>query len=369
MNPTVGAAIAIDKLTAGNTWKILRSSLVGERHVHLHLMPRILLFIIAAASVAAADLTPVAQHGRLRTDGARIVGEDGEPVSLAGNSLFWSQWEGEWWNPDCIRWLKHDWKSTIIRAPLGIVPDGYLQHPDIERARLENVVDAAIAEGLYVIIDWHDHHAHRHEAQAIDFFQQMARKYGEKPNVVYEIYNEPETVSWTKQVKPYAEHVIAAIRAIDSDNLIVVGTPRWSQDVDFAAKDPINDVNVAYALHFYAGTHKRALRSKAEAALRSGVALVVTEWGSCDSNGRGKIDATSTAEWMEFMRAWKLTHCNWAVSDKDESASVLLPNASPQGNWQDEQLTESGKLARQWIRKWAMLFPNGAATPQESAPK
>lgn len=368
MNQTVGAAIPIGRLTAGNTWKIFRSSLVGECHVHLHLMPRILLFVIAA-SVAAADLTPVAQHGRLRTDGARIVGEDGETVSLAGNSLFWSQWEGEWWNPDCIRWLKHDWKSTIIRAPLGIAPDGYLQHPDIERARLENVVDAAIAEGLYVIIDWHDHHAHRHEAQAIDFFQQMARKYGGKSNVVYEIYNEPETVSWAKQVKPYAEHVIAAIRAIDPDNLIVVGTPRWSQDVDVAAKDPINDVNVAYALHFYAGTHKHALRAKAEAALQSGVALVVTEWGSCDSNGRGKIDATSTAEWMEFMRAWKLTHCNWAVSDKNESASALLPNASPQGNWQDEQLTESGKLARQWIREWAMLFPNGTATSQESEPR
>jgi aryl-phospho-beta-D-glucosidase BglC (GH1 family) len=181
---------------------------------------------------------------------------------------------------------------------------------------------------------------------------------------VYEIYNEPETVSWTQQVKPYAEHVIAAIRAIDPDNLIVVGTPRWSQDVDVAAKDPIKDVNVAYALHFYAGTHKQSLRAKAETALRSGVALVVTEWGSCDANGRGKIDAASTAEWMKFMQTWKLTHCNWAVSDKNESASIVVPDASPRGHWDDRELTESGKLARQWIREWSTLFPSSSATGQ-----
>jgi len=320
-------------------------------------MHRFLLFVISATLLSAAPANPVERHGLLRADGPRIVGQHGEPVSLAGNSLFWSQWEGEWWNPECIRWLKQDWKATVIRAPLGIGRDGYLDHPDVERSRLEKVVEAATAEGLYVIIDWHDHHAHRHEAEAIDFFQQMARKYGRQPNVMYEIYNEPETVSWATQVKPYAEHVIAAIRAIDPDNLIIVGTPRWSQDVDIAAKDPIKDPNVAYSLHFYAGTHQQRLRAKAETALRSGVALVVTEWGTCDANGRGRVDEQSTAEWMEFMRTWGLTHCNWAVSDKLETASALVPSASTRGNWDEHQLTESGKLARHWIREWSTLFP------------
>jgi hypothetical protein len=57
------------------------------------------------------------------------------------------------------------------------------------------------------------------------------------------------------------------------------------------------------------------------------------------------------------------------VSDKNESASVLFPHASPEGNWEDGQLTESGKIARQWIREWGTVFPNGAATAEAPAPK
>lgn len=61
-------------------------------------------------------------------------------------------------------------------------------------------------------------------------------------------------LGWSGTIKPYAQAVISAIRAIDPDNLIVVGTPTWSQDVDVAAADPIAGTNIAYTLHFYAGT-------------------------------------------------------------------------------------------------------------------
>jgi len=40
-------------------------------------------------------------------------------------------------------------------------------------------------------------------------------------------------------VKPYAEDMIRTIRAIDPDNLIIVGTQTWAQDVDKAADNPI----------------------------------------------------------------------------------------------------------------------------------
>jgi endoglucanase len=54
----------------------------------------------------------------------------------------------------------------------------------------------------------------------------MATTYGGYDNVIYEIYNEPwGSKSWSGTVKPYSEAVIAAIRAIDSDNLIIVGSP------------------------------------------------------------------------------------------------------------------------------------------------
>jgi endoglucanase len=312
-----------------------------------------LVCLLALTVSVGPPQSPVEEHGRLKAQGNRIVGEHGRPVSLAGNSLFWSQWMPQFYNADVVRWLKQDFRAQIVRAAVGVYSDGYLQDPERETARADAVIDAAIAEGLYVIIDWHDHHADQNERLATEFFQRMARKYGRHPNVIYEIFNEPMKVSWREVVKPYSERVIAAIRAIDPDNLILVGSPTWSQDVDVAAADPVQDANVAYTLHFYAGTHRQGLRDKAERALGMGVALFVSEWGTCDANGDGAVDTESTQEWLEFMRKHQLSHLNWSIADKVEAASVLRPGASARGGWSDADLTESGRFVRGIVRSWS----------------
>jgi len=257
-----------------------------------------------------------------------------------------------------VGWLQQDWRADLVRAALGVHPTGYLAHPDENRARVTTVVDAAIAADLYVIIDWHEHHAHEHPELAIAFFQDMARRYGHRPHVIYEIYNEPlGTASWARDVKPYAERVVAAIRALDPDNLIVVGSPHWAQDVDVAAADPLADATLAYSLHFYAGTHKEPLRAKARAALALGAALFVTEWGSCDASGDGPIDEASTREWLAFLREHQLSHCNWAIYDKRETAAILRPGAPAAGPWRAADLTPSGRLARDIVRTWSAPAP------------
>ncbi len=330
----------------------------------LHLLPRVAAL---AASVllfgcAATDATPppaaapgvVSRHGRLQVRGNRIVGQDGQPVSLAGVSYGWSQWEAaRFYNADVVNWLKQDWSADLVRAPLGIhEQEGYLQDPRANLARVTRVVDAALAADVYVLIDWHDHRAQRHTVQAVEFFTAMAKRYGDRPNVIYEIYNEPVKASWAKDIKPYAEQVIAAIRAVDPDNLIVVGTPNFSQEVDTAAADPLKDPNVAYALHFYAGTHKAWLRKRADRALAAGAALFVTEWGTCNADGKGPVDRASTEEWLAYLRANQLSHCNWGIYDKPETASILLPGASRHGGWKDADLTPSGRYAREIVRGW-----------------
>lgn len=311
---------------------------------------------VSRQPAASAEKTSgiVTTHGLLRTRGNKIVGADGKPVSLAGISFGWSQWEAApYYNASVVNWLKKDWNASIVRAALGINHTGYLSHPATEKARVCAVVDAAIAADMYVIIDWHDHHANEHTGLAVAFFEEMARKYGQAPNVIYEIFNEPvKGLTWARDVKPYAEKVVAAIRAIDPDNLIVVGTPNWSQDVDIAAEDPIKADNIAYTLHFYAGTHKQALRAKAVKAMNEGLPLFVTEWGTCDASGAGKVDVDSTAEWMAFMRDWQLSHCNWAIYDKAETAAIIVPGASIHAGWSDHDLTDSGRLAREWVRRW-----------------
>jgi len=234
---------------------------------------------------------PVNVHGALSVDGTNIVDQYNNPVSFAGNSFFWSNtyWGGDkFYNSEVVNWLNEDWGTTIVRAAMGVEDNGgYISDQMSNVNRVKAVVDAAIDNNIYVIIDWHSHHAEDYEAEAIAFFQEMAELYGNHPNVIYEIYNEPLAVSWSNTVKPYAENVIAAIRAIDPDNLIIVGTPTWSQDVDIASTDKIVGYsNIAYTLHFYAGTHFEWLRQKAETAIANGIAIMVTEWGSVNADGQ-----------------------------------------------------------------------------------
>ncbi|BFM05220.1 cellulase family glycosylhydrolase [Halioxenophilus aromaticivorans] len=297
-----------------------------------------------------ADVPPLSVSGNQVLSG-------GEVASFAGNSFFWSNtgWQQEkMYNSAVVQWLKQDWNTKIVRVALGADEGGsYLEDPVGNLQRIQTVVDAAIDNDLYVIIDFHSHHAEDKKDVAINFFTQMAERYGDNNHVIYEIYNEPLQVSWSQVIKPYAQDVISAIRAIDPDNLIVVGTPTWSQDVDVASQDPIDGTNIAYALHFYAGTHGQFLRDKAQTALNNGVALMVTEWGAVNADGNGGVAQASVNEWMSFLSANNLSHVNWAVSDKNEGASIIYPGASPTGNWSAADLTPSGTVVKGIISNWA----------------
>ena len=127
---------------------------------------------------ASEAQTPVARYGALRVQGNQILGATNQPVSLAGNSLFWSNngWGGErYYSANVVGWLKNSWNASIVRAAMGVdEAGGYLENPAREKAKVKTVVDACIAAGLYVIIDWHSHQAEQHQAQAIAFFQEMA---------------------------------------------------------------------------------------------------------------------------------------------------------------------------------------------------
>lgn len=288
---------------------------------------------------------------------------------MAGVSLFWSNtgWGGErFYNAQLVRWLKQEWDLKLIRAPMGYEGGGgYADDPETNKKRVMTIVDAALQEDLYVIIDWHSHIAHKHQDEAIAFFKEMATRYGEHPNVIYEIFNEPLDARqtdpvqanaagvWKNTIKPYAEAVIAEIRKIDPDNLIIVGTPTWSQDVDVAVDDPIlNQTNIAYSLHFYAGTHGQYLRNKAAYALNKGYALFVAEWGSVNANGDGAVAKQETDLWLDFFREHSLSHAYWSLNDKPEGASILKPGRSATGNWSDDDFTPSGLLARDAIKYW-----------------
>jgi endoglucanase len=293
----------------------------------------------------------VSIHGALHIVDGQLRDAHDAPIQLRGMSLFWSQWSGPYYNGRTVRALAQNWHATVVRGAMGVsVSGGYLNDPSAFDG-VRAVVDAAIAEGIYVIVDWHEEQAVTHTAEASAFFTAVAKVYGATPNVILEIYNEPHGPQWPA-IKAYSEAVIGAIRSAGGKNLIIVGTPTWSQDVDIAAQDPITmDKNIAYTLHFYAGTHRDSLRAKAEAAMAKKLALFVTEWGTCDSSGNGGLDFVESQKWIDFINQHALSWCNWSLNDKRESASALEPGTTVDGPPKADDLTPSGKFVYQHLIK------------------
>jgi endoglucanase len=300
---------------------------------------------------------PVKKHGALKVDGTRLVDKEGKPVLLRGMSFGWHNLWPRVYNAGAVKWLSDDWKCTIVRASMGIElnDSGYLKSPASSAAKIKTVVDAAIKEGIYVIIDWHDHNIHLKEAKA--FFAEMAALYGKQPNVIYELYNEPDYETWP-EVKAYSEELIKTIRAIDPENIILVGCPRWDQDIHLPAADPIKGYsNLMYTVHFYAGTHKQWLRDKTDEAIKSGLPIFISECAGMEASGDGPINYEEWQKWIDWMEARGLSWITWSVSDKNETCSVLKPSAASGGNWKESDLKESGIKIREYLRNFASKTP------------
>lgn len=296
--------------------------------------------------------TVVGTYGQLSVLGKNLVDQDGNPVQLRGMSLSWTNWWPQFYTKEVVEWLKEDWNVTVIRASMGIEDaGGYLDDKAKHKAMVFTVIDAALEAGIYVLVDWHSHHAEDHLEEAKVFFTEVAQKYGDHPNIIYETYNEPlDTPSWNDVIKPYHEAVIAEIRKYDPDNVIIAGTRTWSTRVDEVIGNAIDDPYIMYTLHYYAASHKQELRDIAQIAIDANIPLFVTEHGVTEYTGDGFIDEAEAKTWWAFLDSNQISWLNWSIADKEESSAAVKPGASGTGGWPDSMLTTSGLLVREELR-------------------
>lgn len=315
-------------------------------------MKKIVFVVMVFCACATVLAQPVQQHGQLKVKGSQLVDKNEAPVALHGMSFGWSCFHPRFYTAGAVKTLANDWKCTVVRASLGVEPvKGYLEDSATQMKLMKTVIDACIKEGVYVIIDWHSHSINLNQARA--FFKTMATNYHQYPNIIYEVFNEPDDETWP-QVKAYAEDIIASIRAIDKNNIILVGSPRWDQDVHLPAADPIKGYeNIMYTMHFYAGTHKQWLRDRTDEAIAKGLPIFVSECAGMEATGDGPIDSAEWQRYIDWMQQRNISWVTWSVSDKEETCSVLNPSAASDGNWRDKDIKEAGKKAKAYLHQLA----------------
>lgn len=326
--------------------------------------------LLCAAGMAQA-LSPVETYGKLSISGNKLVDASGKAVTLRGMSLFWHYDKGgkEFWTPSVLGYVMTDWCASVIRAPIGVddrqissgTIKGYISNPTDANTKAHTIINAAILKGMYVIIDWHTEQLHENEAKA--FFGALAKEYGSTPNIIWEIYNEPNGPGWG-QIASYAKNVITEIRKY-SDNVVLVGNSSWDQHPDEAGTELDGFKNIAYTVHFYSdhthwGTVDAAMNNKKHAVFAS-------EWGMSGSSGDGGFSSITGGgniqTWISKLDSWGVSSCNWSLGNPLEGAgkgpnpetsaalgltATFVP--SKESPWADADLTASGKAIKAYLK-------------------
>ncbi|MCI8505870.1 MAG: cellulase family glycosylhydrolase [Lachnospiraceae bacterium] len=312
----------------------------------------------------AAGTTPVSAHGQLSVSGTSLVDQYGKPFQIRGISTHGLQWFSQYNNKEAFATLRDDWGANCIRLAMYTNEGGYCNGNEaFMKEQVTKGVQYATELGMYTIIDWHilsDGNPQTYKSQAVSFFSEMAGRYKDYDNVIYEICNEPNNCSW-QDIKSYAVEVIGAIRAQDADAVIIVGTPTWSQlgsqgHLYEPADDPIAGYNnLMYAFHFYASepAHNQWLTEKIGTAINRGLPVFVSEFGLSEADGNGSVDTGKATEWLNRCDQYQVSYCAWSLSNDWRSSSLIKNSSGKTSGWSADELTTAGNFIRDWYRKKA----------------
>ncbi|MFI9587555.1 glycoside hydrolase family 5 protein [Streptomyces sp. NPDC052236] len=322
----------------------------------------------APVTQEAAAVTPVGINGQLRVCGARLCNQYGKPIQLRGMSTHGLQWYSQCVTSGSLDALATDWNADVMRISMYIQEDGYETNPRRFTDLVHSMIEQATARGMYAIVDWHmlsPGDPNHNLSRAKTFFTEIAQRHAGKTNVLYEIANEPNGVSWPT-IKSYAEQLIPVIRQHDPDTPVLVGTRGWSSlgvsdgsNETEIVNNPVNASNIMYTFHFYAGSHGAAYLGALSRAADK-LPMFVTEFGTQTYSGDGANNFAQAQQYIDLMASKKISWSNWNYSDDFRSGAVFRTGTcANNGPW-----TGTGPLkpAGVWVRdriRTADNFPTG----------
>ncbi|MGD1918899.1 MAG: glycoside hydrolase family 5 protein [Pleurocapsa sp.] len=311
----------------------------------------------------------------LQVDGKWIKDGAGNKVTLRGISFcgFNNAW-GEQVLPDFKQKITkvtngtNGWYPNLLRLP---IKNYHLDNFSLEQVyqTLQAGVDECVKQQVYCIIDWHavdgeegaDWRSPEMKRQTKAFWSYIAPRFKDYPNVIFELYNEP---SYPKLVSKYnwkiwrsvAQEWVDLIRENSPRNIILIGSPLWSQITRYAPDYPFAGSNLAYVNHTYKGMEESWPKEVGleydweevfgKAADR--VPIFLTEFG-WQADAEWEFSKATTAEFGQPMKEFlsKRPNINWVVWTHDHYCSPRLVDESDLvlgGN-------KMGIFVRQWLQE------------------
>jgi endoglucanase len=313
---------------------------------------------VQSDSVEAAALppgSPAAINGQLHVCGVKLCNQFNKPIQLRGMSTHGIQWYAQCVKTASLDALANDWNADILRISMYIQEGGYETNPRKFTDLVHGYIEEATKRGMYALVDWHqlspgDPNANLSRAKT--FFTEIAQRHKDKVNIIYDIANEPNGVSWAG-IKSYAEQLIPVIRAQDSDGVVFLGTHGWASlgisdgrtETDII-NNPVNASNIMYTFHFYAASHHdEYFNALSRAADR--IPIFVTEFGTQTYTGDGGNDFTYSQKYLDFLASKKIGWTNWNFSDDSRSGAVFKGGTCAGGNFTGTSML---KPAGVWVR-------------------
>ena len=318
------------------------------------------LFVSAGAAFAgsAGDATSSSMPLPLKVVGTQVLNSKGEPVILRGVNCASMEWtsSGEGHILQSVKVAIDDWHVNHVRLPLAQdrwfgkmtnQADGGAAY----RALVDKLVDACAAAHVYIDLDlhWSDcgtwvndggklGQHNMPDIHSVDFWQDLATRYRNQPNVIFGLYNEPHDVSFAvwrdggtatdiparwnpDQAKVTYEAVglqrlYDTVRAAGATNLVTVSGLDWGYDLSGVLQGyGIKGANFVYETHPYPNKPDWD-RSFGDASWKYPV--YVGEWGF---GGRSTTNLNYANNLMKYVQKHKL---HWTAWDLHTAAGPTL---------------------------------------------
>ena len=291
---------------------------------------------------------------RLTVKGTLLYDELNNPVVLRGMSSHGIAWYPEYTNYQALRTLK-DYGANVFRIAMYVDQnDGYLEEPELNKKLMYTAIENSQAAGLYTIVDWHvlrDENPNKNIEQALLVFEEIAKRYGDAPGILYEICNEPNGDTDYAEIKKYADQVIPVIRKYAPHAVILVGTPKFCTSLTGAIEDPIEYPNIMYTYHYYAGISDcQFAMEEISRGLEQGLPVFISEWG-LDGYEVTEEHREETKSFLDFLEQKQISWVNWSFSNKDEGYSMIAPDSDKLYGWTQEELTDTGRFVLSYLSR------------------